>query len=133
MAITCWRGGPQRPGVEDLVVHLDYMVTLIGIDHVGIGTDSSASGVGTVAQHVAEVNQLYPEATASFVAQFGPGIEGRYAVSTDMLPLLTQALLRRGYAADGIKKILGGNFLRVFKEVWSIMTSESHEWEEGSP
>ncbi|MDR7419641.1 MAG: membrane dipeptidase [Armatimonadota bacterium] len=114
----CWRGGPEPPGVPDLVVHIDYLVNLVGIDHVGIGTDSSASGTGTVAQHVAEVNALYPSVVGAFVERFGNGLEHRYAVSTDKLPHMTEALLQRGYPADGIKKILGGNFLRVFKEVW---------------
>jgi membrane dipeptidase len=115
----CWRGGAEPPGVDDLVVHIDHLVNLVGIDRVGIGTDSSASGVGTVAQHVAEVNALYPTVVGAFVERFGNGLEHRYAVSTDRLPLVTEALLRRGYPADGIKKILGGNFLRVFAEVWS--------------
>jgi membrane dipeptidase len=114
----CWRGGAEPPGVEDLIVHIDYLVNLIGIDHVGIGTDSSASGTGTVAQHVAEVNTLYPTVVGRFVARFGDGLEYRYAVSTDRLPFVTDALLRRGYPADGIKKILGANFQRVFTEVW---------------
>jgi membrane dipeptidase len=114
----CWRGTPEPPGVTDLVVHIDYLVNLVGIDHVGIGTDSSASGLGTVAQHVAEVNALYPTVVGTFVAKFGNGLEHRYAVSTDKLPQVTDALLQRGFPVEGIKKVLGGNFLRVFEEVW---------------
>lgn len=114
----CWRGDRKPPGVEDLVVHIDYLVDLVGIDYVGIGTDSPASGTGTVARHVAEINALYPAVVGPFIRRFGNELAYRYAVSTDKLPLVTEALLRRGYPAEGIKKILGGNFLRIFKEVW---------------
>jgi membrane dipeptidase len=114
----CWRGGEEPPTVQDLVTHIDYLVNLVGIDHVGIGTDSSASGTGTVAQHVAEINQLYPTVVGAFVARFGDGLQYRYAVPTGSLPGVTEALLQRGYPADGVEKILGSNFLRVFKKIW---------------
>ncbi len=117
---VCWRGGPRRPGVDDLVAHIDYLVNLVGIDHVGFGTDSPAAGIGTVAEHAAEINRAYPQVVGGFVAQFGTGLEGRYAVPTERLPLLTEALLQRGYPEDGIGKIMGGNFLRVFRDVWRV-------------
>lgn len=114
----CWRGGPKRPGVDDLVGHLDYMVNLVGIDHVGLGLDSPAAGLGTVAQHAAEINAAYPQVVGGYVAQFGTGLEGRYAVPVEGLPGVTDALQRKGYPADGVRKIMGGNFLRVFTDVW---------------
>jgi membrane dipeptidase len=44
------------------------------------------------------------------------------------LPKITQALLDRGYSADGVNKILGGNLLRVFRQVEAV----SHEMQSGS-
>jgi membrane dipeptidase len=74
--------------VSRLVDHIDHIVQLVGVDHVGIGSDfdgvqSTLSDLSTVAD----------------------------------LPNLTSELLRRGYTADDVDKILGGNILRVMEEV----------------
>jgi membrane dipeptidase len=94
------------------------MVNLVGVDHVGVGTDSPCSGPATAAGIVAEINAAYPTVTAGFVTQFGPGVEARFALPVWDLPLLTQELHRRGYKTDAIEKVMGGNFLRVFETVW---------------
>ncbi len=66
--------------------HLDYMVKLIGIDHVGLGSDFD--GINSAPQQLDDVTNY---------------------------PLITKELLNRGYSKKDIAKILGGNFLRVFK------------------
>ncbi|MDG1825797.1 MAG: membrane dipeptidase [Henriciella sp.] len=71
--------------VADLLDHIDYIVDRIGVDHVGIGTDFN----------------------------HGSGIEG-YMDASDSFNV-TLGLIKRGYSADEIKKIWGGNFLRVLK------------------
>ena len=73
--------------VADAVDHIDHIVNLIGIDHVGIGTDFDGGG----------------------------GLEDCYDVS--QMGNITLELVRRGYTAKEIKKIWGGNLTRVFKEV----------------
>ena len=73
--------------VSDAVDHIDHIVELIGIDHVGIGTDFDGGG---------ELEDCYD------VSQMGN---------------ITLELVRRGYSASEIKKIWGGNLTRVFKEV----------------
>lgn len=75
-----------RPPMSLLLNHLDYIVQLIGIDHVGIGSDFDG-----IEAPPKELN----------------GVED--------FPLLTKALLERGYSKKDIRKILGGNFLRVFE------------------
>jgi membrane dipeptidase len=73
-----------------LLDHVDHMVSVMGEDGVGLGMDFDGLGDSRVA-----------------------GIE-----DVSRLPNLTQALVERGYPAETIYKILGGNMLRVFTAVW---------------
>jgi membrane dipeptidase len=78
---------PTLATVSDVVDHIDHIVKVAGIDHVGIGTDFDGGG----------------------------GVEGCFDVSE--MKNITAGLLRRGYSYREIKKIWGGNLLRVFSEV----------------
>ena len=78
---------PVLPTIADAVDHIDYVVNLVGVDHVGIGSDFDGGG---------------GLADCTNVADF---------------PKITLELLRRGYSENDIAKIWGGNFLRVFKAV----------------
>jgi membrane dipeptidase len=73
--------------VADVVDHIDHVVQVIGIDHVGIGTDFDGGG----------------------------GVEGCRSVAD--MKNITIELLRRGYTKADIEKIWGGNIMRVFREV----------------
>lgn len=75
-----------RPPLSMLLDHLDHIVKLIGVDHVGLGSDFD--GVTSTPQQLDDVTSF---------------------------PLITKELLARGYSRKDIRKILGGNFLRVFK------------------
>ena len=75
-----------RPPLSMLLDHLDYIVNLVGVDFVGMGSDFD--GINAAPR---ELN----------------GVED--------FPLITKALLERGYSKKDISKILGENFLRVFK------------------
>ena len=75
-----------RPSLSLLIDHLDHIVKLIGVDHVGLGSDFD--GINSSPRQLNDV--------------------------TDM-PLITAELLKRGYSKKDIYKILGGNFIRVFK------------------
>ena len=76
--------------VADVVDHIDHVVKVIGIDHVGFGTDLDGGG----------------------------GLEGCYDVSE--MGNLTRELVQRGYGEEQIRKIWGGNFMRVFREVQRV-------------
>ncbi len=83
-----WAAKIPRPPLKSLIDHIDHIAKVAGIDHVGLGSDFDG------------VSGATPE-----------GID-----SAADLPKITQALLDRGYSADDIRKILGGNLLRVFAE-----------------
>lgn len=79
---------PRTPvTVQDMVNHIDHIVNVIGVDHVGIGTDFDGGG----------------------------GVTGFNDASEAMN--ITIELVKRGYTEEEIDKIWGGNFLRVWKEV----------------
>lgn len=73
--------------VADVVDHIDHVVQVIGIDHVGIGTDFDGGG----------------------------GVDGCRTVAE--MKNITIELLRRGYSKSEIEKIWSGNFMRVFRQV----------------
>ena len=77
-----------RPPMSALIDHIDHIAKVAGIDHVGLGSDFD--GVSCTPQ----------------------GID-----SAADLPKITQALYEHGYNAEQLKKVLGGNLLRVFSEV----------------
>jgi membrane dipeptidase len=95
--------------VEHLVEHIDYMVQLVGPDHVGFGMDSvlhaAAPGQPFQRSRVYWPERQYPDTGTGYVAP-------------EALPRLTQALLDRGYPEASIRGILGENFLRVATRVW---------------
>lgn len=79
---------PVFPGsVHHVADHIDYIVKVAGIDHVGIGSDFD--GIGTVPKQLEDVS---------------------------MYPVLTQVLLDRGYKEADIHKIMSGNIMRVMKQ-----------------
>lgn len=81
---------PNLANVQDVVDHIDHMVQVAGIDHVGIGTDFDGGG----------------------------GVKGCYDVSE--MGNITIELVKRGYTKEEIQKIWGGNFMRVFREVEAL-------------
>jgi membrane dipeptidase len=84
-----WMAKIPRPPFSSLIDHIDHVAKVAGVDHVGLGSDFD-------------------------------GVSGATPQGMDSaadLPKITQALLDRGYRADDIKKILGGNLLRVFRQV----------------
>src|ERR1700677_4295357 len=90
-----WMAKIPRPPFSVLIDHIDHIAKVAGVDHVGLGSDFD-------------------------------GVSGATPQGMDSaadLPKITQALLDRGYNAEDIKKILGGNLLRVFASVEKV----SHE------
>ena len=84
----------NKPNLANAINHIDHMVAIMGIDHVGIGSDFDGGG-GLIG--ISDVSQM---------------------------PNITQELLARGYTEQEIRQIWGGNLMRVFNEVIEISSVE---------
>jgi membrane dipeptidase len=87
-----------RPPLSALIDHFDHMIKIAGVEHVGVGSDFD--GVDCLPQ----------------------GIDG-----VQDLPKITAELMRRGYSAVDLHKILGGNMLRVFGDVERVASQIQDE------
>lgn len=84
---TC--GEENRTTLEDIFAHGDYIINLCGEDHVGIGSDLDGAGVDDFPQDIHTIADL---------------------------PKIGEFFLKKGYSEERVRKIMGGNFLRVLKE-----------------
>ncbi len=109
------KAGTAAPSLDDYIAHIETMVDKAGIDHVGIGLDFSHP----------PGHQMPPSRYAKLI--------GQGVFTTDTLPPppwsypigdarcladLTEALSRRGWREKDLRKLLGENFLRLFRAVW---------------
>ena len=76
------------PSINDVIKHISYIVDLVGVDYVGLGSDYDGVEIMPI------------------------GLE-----NVAKLPFLTKKLIEHGYTIREVRKILGGNFKRIFKEV----------------
>ena len=114
-----WTGREEPPGLAELLDHIDYLAELAGVDHVGVGTDSTSSIRDQhIFEHAREVNAAYPEVTDGFVARFGGTPLHRYPVPIHEFSSVARGLSGRGWAPGDVAKVVGGNFMRVWKQVW---------------
>lgn len=100
--------------VGHMVDHIDHVAKLVGVEHVGIGSDADLHGY----------DDMKPEEYAALKA----GYKGSYAFR-DKIDIdgfdhprkvfdLTEELIRRGYSDDNIRAVLGGNFRRLLGQIW---------------
>jgi len=107
--------------VEDVLNHIEYAVEVMGVDHVGVGTDLDDRSLDRGETPPTSALRHY---RPSHPAVYGAGRTDMYDPYPDgvhrhtELPTLTAGLVDRGYTNKEITKILGGNFLRLFEEVW---------------
>jgi membrane dipeptidase len=111
MGISMIRGfvSPSGPAnVESVLNHIDRVVRLVGVEHVGVGSDVDLEGRSRL--------------SAAMLRQ--EHILGRTDLDGLNYPKkvfdLTEGLVRRGYSDHDIARILGGNFQRTLSEIWKV-------------
>lgn len=111
-----------QPSVADLIRHMEHAVNVCGEDHVGFGSDGSVTAVDDLGNYlrfleedVAKRKQagVASAGESEAVALFLPDLSG----PSQFLDLAYH-LQKRGHSSLRIEKILGGNFLRLLREVW---------------
>lgn len=106
--------------VEDFVDAIDDMVQRIGIDHVAVGTDSTQDQPLSFWHYItSQQGTKYPSTFANPSLPYDElPFQPKGMSSPAEFPHLAEALLDRGYPARDIEKVLGGNWMRIFTEVW---------------
>lgn len=100
--------------VENIVDHIDHVVKLVGIEHVGVGTDSDLNGY----------DDMPPDQRKKLLQMYKSSYAFRDKLDTDGFDHpqkifdLTEALIRRGYSDENITAVLGGNFKRLLSATW---------------
>lgn len=110
----------SKPGaeqtVDDVIDHIDHISNLVGVEHVGVGTDLVDGK--TEADYRTPDGQL-GKGRHVYKASAYPEWPWIYAIrSVAEWPRLTEGLVARGYSDDAIRGILGENLLRLYRHVW---------------
>lgn len=117
-----WDGDPAHPpSLEGWLRHVDYVAKLVGLEHVGIGTDFAAVQDEAVIQAILDRNRDHYKAANAYARAFGNSSAGRYPAGLPdarHFPRLLEALEKAGYTGAQVEAIAGGNFLRAYREIW---------------
>jgi len=101
--------------VDHIVDHIDHVAKLVGIEHVGIGSDADLNGYDDMpADQLAALRASYKTSYA-----FREKLDTDGYDRPDKMFQLTAALIRRGYSDANIAAVLGGNFRRLVGELWT--------------
>lgn len=98
--------GNNDSSTENQIRHVDYLVQMIGADHVGFGND-----------HIYAPEETSPSAWNPPAPGDVPWSEISYT-QPEQMPHFTEGLLRKGYSDTDVCNILGGNWLRIAEQVW---------------
>jgi len=118
MGITCIAfmvKGSEPVMVDDVIDHIDHVRDLVGIEHVGIGSDAGIESNDLGSPQI--LNDMLTKGDPRYhvhgTHEVVAGLEGPTRFFE-----LTAALLRRGYSNEHVRLVLGGNWQRVLGEIW---------------
>jgi membrane dipeptidase len=106
----------EPTGVDAMLNHYDYVAKLVGVEHVGVGSDIDLLGYD--AMPAEEYKQLKAGYKSTYGFRDKIDLDG-YNFAKRPFDL-AEGLIRRKYSDANIEAILGGNFRRVLKEIWSV-------------
>lgn len=118
-SMSVWLTDRDKPSVDDVVDHIDHVVKVGGIDLAGFGSDGPVLADDTPPEIVLQGHRQFYRRNQGLP---GSEREPKHVIVPDLntprrMHVLADALKRRGYKVDTVEKVLGGNFLRVFREV----------------
>ncbi len=109
--------------IEHLLDHFDHVRDLVGVDHLGVGSDIDLHGY----------DDMPPEQLNRLRAGYKDSYAFREKIDTDGFDHprrtydLVEGLIRRGYTDEQIELILGGNFRRALAEIWAVQPEAEEE------
>ena len=107
-----------RPHIEDFLDLMEYVIELVGVDHVGFGTDLTPNWDWELDEY-REFVERYPglnTVDGKAIDRKERTVDGLHHVSK--IGNIARGLVARGYSEEDIQKILGGNFLNLLRKVW---------------
>ena len=119
----CWDRNPSHPpSLDDFLRHVDHIAGLAGISNVSFGTDLPAvKDLKSVDDILEFTRTRFPENVGLYEQNFGGGARERYIREVGNqrdFPLITRALLDRGWTDADVSGLLGGNLIRALEKAW---------------
>lgn len=112
----------SHPRGADLIAHVEHVARIAGEDHVGIGSDNGVLPIVLDAKTKEKMKKWQLERIKAGIAAPGEAV-GVYPLledynSIDRYQRFANALAKRGWSQSRLEKLMGGNFLRVYREAW---------------
>jgi len=116
-ALGYFIGPSPDTSIEDYLNHVDHAVKVAGIDHVGLATDFEIRGIKAWATKETWYEPRLKSFKPTYRVRWPPWIEG--LDEPERFKNVARGLERRGYRDEDIQKLLGGNWLRYFREIFN--------------
>ena len=114
----------SHPKGSDLIAHIEHVANVAGEDHVGIGTDNGVMPTKLDPETKRKLDEWQKQRIDRGIAAPGEGI-GVYPLVADYNSLdryrrIANDLAKRGWSVTRLEKLMGANFLRVYREAWGV-------------
>jgi membrane dipeptidase len=114
--------GPGAPTVEMLMRQIDHAIRVCGVDHVGIGSDLSTAPIEETPEYLREHKSFVDGRLARGIS--APDEERPLFIPelnhSRRIEGVVRGMRQRKYPDEVVEKVIGGNFHRAFKEIWTL-------------